>query len=166
MKKKITLIVLLLLAIISNKHVVMAEKIKKDEIVENFTKFGYRDFDEALGDFEQAYERKVSLPKKYPFKVTYKFGKIDNEGKLDLYYYNHTSKQIFKIFISSDINYYDEIKGREVVLADSTKAYIRKGHDLLRIHFVKNRLAYSVSINHIRSPKITEKDLIHIANSI
>ena len=54
---------------------------------------GYTSLKKATKEFEKKFNSKINLPKKIPFKVTHKYGKVEEESKVTMEYLGEIFKE-------------------------------------------------------------------------
>ncbi|WP_366160537.1 hypothetical protein ABXS71_16750 [Bacillus infantis] len=164
--KKIAITIIVLLLNITGP-VVNAHNQNDFEFIKQHKMNGYGPFGEAIQQFEKNNNIKVDVPSVFPFKVTHKFGKIDEERKLNLRFVNKSTGQFIKMYVTPEKNYFTE-KTLGGILKDGTPVMINRVHPYgTSIEFSRNNLSYCIYLSHLmNSKKYSDEDLIGIANSI
>ncbi|MFS0882544.1 hypothetical protein [Metabacillus niabensis] len=163
-KKLIILLIISMFLNNINLSSTFADNSEKDPVDEQYYKLGYGKLEDVVNKFEKDNKVTVSLPMEYPFDITHSFAKVDNEGKLQLYYLNSRNKQVLKIFLTLNRNLL-EVDGEEVVLKGNINAVIKDVGKVKKIDFIKNNLLYSISY-YKDNINLTDQDLVNISNSI
>ncbi|ARK30534.1 hypothetical protein [Halalkalibacter krulwichiae] len=156
---------------ISSVTMIQAQSFTDKEIDEFVKVNKYKTVKEALDIFEKRINQKVSLPAKLPFKPTHYFGKITENGDLQLHYMNVEEKHEDFIFyiLYPDTKVDEHISSEDKVLTldDGSKAYYRLNSVYPRsLAFKKNGLGYLIGGNPNQNGKYNVEGLLEIANSI
>lgn len=95
MQKFLVLVFVLLCS--TNTYANAATHLTNEQLNSAYREEGYTEAKKIIKNYELNNESKLLLPSHFPFSVTHKFGKVDNEGKLKLKYTNrfHESLMIF-----------------------------------------------------------------------
>jgi hypothetical protein len=131
----------------------------------------YLSVQEAIEQFEEKIQKKVSLPTVLPFNPTHKFGKLTKNGDLQIHYVNNENEQqdfIFYImYPASEIDKHISYEDKVVTLKNGSKAFFRTNSIHLRtLAFKKHELGYLIGGNPKQNNKYNVEGLIEIANSI
>jgi hypothetical protein len=71
---------------------------------------GYTSLKDATKEFEKKFHSKINLPKKLPFKVTHKYGKVEEDSKVTMEYLGENFKDNHLTVIVS-LNKLGKLKG-------------------------------------------------------
>ncbi|MFC0560175.1 autoinducer [Halalkalibacter alkalisediminis] len=141
--------------------------------VEEFVKGNnYLPVKEAIAIFEKKVNKKVSLPSVLPFEPTHRFGKVTDNGDLQIHYMklNHDHHEDFIFYImypDSEMDQHLTQEDKIITLEDGNKAYYRVNSTHLRtLAFKKNGWGYLIGGNPKQNSKYNVQGLIEIANSI
>lgn len=137
---KISLFFFILFFVFYNTGNADSEKFitKKPITVEEAYKvMGYTNFKEATDEFEEKFNSKITLPQKIPFKVEYKYGKVQEKNSMVTFEYlgekfkgNHLN-----VIISSNTDYKFTGEHDNYTLKNGTKVYICENPNLDQVSF-------------------------------
>lgn len=178
-KKTVSAFLFILIVLVSSSGWVHAEDYygesywNPQSIEEQYEIMGYRSLQVAVKEFENLYQRKVSLPNKLPpIEITHTFGIIDSysyPAKLEIEYVNENKpREQIKMFIIPEAQgIYNKAKvARLFTLTDDTKAIQLRDryHNILIFH--KNGWEYILANSKRIEEQVSIDDLIEMANSI
>lgn len=129
---------------------------------------GYTNFKEATKEFEKKFNSKVILPQIIPFKIKYKYGKVEEKNSIVTYEYlgeNFSGNQL-KMIVS--LNKLGKFKGGyKYYTKNGTEVYIRQTpnpqHSTM-LSFKKDKLHYYLILFY-QDKKLEKKRILEIANS-
>ncbi|WP_203363317.1 carbon monoxide dehydrogenase [Bacillus sp. REN10] len=144
---------------------------------EKYTQVGFKTLEESINEFQNHFKKDVALPKTTPsITFTHKFGRFykDREYKtndfLEIKYVNeHISENNYKLDIrplKNKLIFKGKGNQRKYKLEDDTNAIYFDDSLFNCLVFEKNNWQYIIGIDKRVSDKVTEKDLIKIANSV
>jgi hypothetical protein len=144
-------------------------KIPDDKQLEFIKGDEYIPLEEAINQFENRHEKKVSLPKKLPFDPTHRFGHINNVGHLKLHYMKIDKKPtldfIFFIMPEKEIEKHFSSNDKVYKIENGVVAYYKKHHrDFQTLTFKRNGFGYLLGGH--STDNIDLDELIEIAESI
>jgi hypothetical protein len=135
---KVTLVRLLMVtAILSFAMGIYTEDVEgkthEEKQLEDFIKGNnYIPAEEAINQYENEQEKKVSLPKKLPFEPSHEFGLIDKDGRLKLHYMRlgeidkyPTLDFILYIMLESELENFITSKDKVYTLSNGERAHYR-----------------------------------------
>ncbi|SFD61832.1 hypothetical protein [Bacillus sp. UNCCL81] len=169
--KLIKYILIIFISLLSlNHHSYATKKTTTEEKFYNTLQYGK--FESALHKFETENNIKISTPKKFPFEVTHKFGKI-NDGTgynrfLDLYYYNENTKEWITTIIINGNREIQKIPTDQNIKVDNLNVMYRKRNDgnlTAQIEFHKENLTYVILVSN-KVNNFQKNDVVNIVKSI
>ncbi|WP_227938197.1 autoinducer [Alkalihalobacillus deserti] len=174
---KIKLIIWVVLAVIVSFNFLNNPQTKAnthdEKQIEEFVKGNnYMPVREAIALFEKKVNKKVSLPTSLPFEPTHRYGKVTDNGDLQIHYMNvsndhHEDFIFYVMYPESEIDQHITQEDKVITLDDGNKAYFRVNSTHLRsLAFKKNGWAYLIGGNPKQNAKYNVDGLIEIANSI
>ncbi|WP_332633798.1 autoinducer [Halalkalibacter flavus] len=147
-------------------------KSHEEKQLEEFIKGNnYIPAEKAIAQFEQMYDKKVSLPKKLPFEPSHRFGNIDEEGRLKLHFMRlgkideyPTLDFGFYVMPETNLDTFNNANDKVYTLKNGEKAYYRQHHEYFHsLAFTKNELGYHFGAD---PDEIDLDTFIEIAESI
>lgn len=163
---------LIAMALVSSSYNIGEGKTHEQEQMHQFKEGNnYIPMDKAILQFENMYGMKVNLPEKLPFDPTYRFGHLDDEGRLKLHYLrlgktvkNPTRDFIFYVMPAKELETYITSKDEVYTLNNGETAFYRQYHPHFHTFtFSKHRLGYIFGAN---SGKMDVDSFIEVAQSI
>jgi hypothetical protein len=130
---------------------------------------GYTSLKVATKEFEKKYNSRVILPQKIPFKITHKYGKVEDDSKVTLEYLGENFRGSHLSIIVS-LNKLGKLKGEyEYKLKNGTKVFIREHpnpnfHFPTDLSFKKDNLHYHISLLY-QDKDLEKQKIIEIAES-
>ncbi|MDC3418648.1 hypothetical protein [Aquibacillus salsiterrae] len=142
-------------------------KSKKPMTTEEIYKsMNFIEANKAITQYEKIVDAKVYLPKKMPFKISNKFGKIDDDNRLILAFLGEDKGDVLKLYVNPNKPFE---KNSNFTLKDGTNALIKKigssNKSQTRVLlFQKDKFQYTIGITN--SEKYDENVIIKVAESI
>lgn len=131
---------------------------------------GYTNFKEATKKFEKKFNSKIILPQKIPFKVKYKYGKVEEKKSQVTFDYLGENFKGNQLTVTIRVNSLGDFKGEyNYYTNNGTKVYIRQKNNPnvdfpTMLFFQKDNLYYYLDLNY-HDKDLEKKKIIEIANS-
>ncbi|WP_071395116.1 hypothetical protein [Bacillus tuaregi] len=130
---------------------------------------GYTSLKKATKEFEKKFNSKIILPKKIPFKVTHKYGKVEEESKVTVEYLGEIFKENHLTVIVS-LNKLGKLEGEyKYKLKNGTEVFIRENpnpnfHFPTSLSFKKDNLHYHFILLY-QDKDLEKRKIIEIAET-
>lgn len=168
----ITFVISFAFGILFNGRDVYGET-RNEHLLQDFIKENnYISAEKAIKQYEEKYQKKISLPKQILFEPTHRLGKVTKNGNLVIHYMSINKKphQDFILNIMSPETKIDQtIKSNDEIytLKDGNKAFYRSHNNHLNfLLFKKNELVYIIGGSNKQNKKYSSEKLIKIAESL
>lgn len=129
---------------------------------------GYTNFKEATKEFEKKFNSKIILPQIIPFKVKYKYGKVEEKNSIVTYEFLGENFSGNQLKVIASLNKLGKFKGGYNYYAkNGTEVYIRQNpnpHHPTMLSFKKDNLQYYLILFY-QDKELEKKKIIEIANS-
>ena len=163
MKKIVCFLLIFIMSVNINQHVYAKSKMSTEHLFYKIKQ--YEQFDNAVKKFETANKVKIAIPKKFPFKITHKFGKLEGDSYLDLCYYNEKTKEQLQTIIINDKQSLDQIPTDLIFKVNETKVVFRQRNVGSKVKFHKGNLTYIIFVSN-KTKNFNKNDVINIVKSI
>jgi hypothetical protein len=176
MKKKLMILLLglvIFFALHDSGNAIVSDKLytKKPMTTEEaYEANGYTSLKKAIKEFEKKFNSKIYIPQKIPFKVTHKYGKVEENSTITLKYLGECFKDN-NLTVTVSLNKLGKLKGEYAYkLKNGTEVFIQEDsnpnfHFPTSLSLKKDNLYYHIMLLY-QDKDLEKQKIIEIAETL